>query len=56
MADTNDNKTSNLFASAQELTNYTPDDQLLDEERVAFQSDTFEFGQIPTHAPSQQFS
>jgi hypothetical protein len=37
-------------------TNYTPDEQLLEEERAAFQSDTFEYGiPIPDHAPSQQF-
>jgi hypothetical protein len=36
-------------------TNYTPDEQLLEDERTAFQRDTFEFGQIPDNAPSQQF-
>jgi hypothetical protein len=35
--------------------NYTPDDQLLEDERTAFQSDTFEFGNIPIHAPPKQF-
>ncbi|CAF1453817.1 unnamed protein product [Adineta steineri] len=38
-----------------ELTNYTADDQLLADERAAFESDTFELGHIPVHAPSQQF-
>ncbi|CAF0951436.1 unnamed protein product [Adineta steineri] len=41
--------------SSVELTNYTADDQLLADERAAFESDTFELGHIPVHAPSQQF-
>ncbi|CAF2857031.1 unnamed protein product [Rotaria sp. Silwood2] len=54
MIDINNDKTSNSFSQIQ-TTNYTPHDQLLDEERAAFESDTFEFGQIPVHAPPQQF-
>ncbi|CAF1374999.1 unnamed protein product [Rotaria sp. Silwood1] len=55
MKDNNDNKSSTILSQTQTITNYTPDDQLLEEERAAFESDTFEFGQIPTHAPPQQF-
>jgi hypothetical protein len=54
MNDVSGNTTSN-FLSSIESTNYTPDDQLLEDERAAFESDTFEFGQIPVHAPSRQF-
>jgi len=49
------NPTSVFTVSAVDRKNFTPDDQLLEDERAAFQSDTFEFGQIPTHAPSKQF-
>ena len=38
-----------------DLTNYTPDDQLLEDERIAFQSKTFEFGNVPIHAPPREF-
>ncbi|CAF4237752.1 unnamed protein product, partial [Rotaria magnacalcarata] len=54
MRDVNDNRTSTSSFHAPE-TNYTPSDQILEEERAAFESDAFEFGQIPTHAPPQQF-
>ncbi|CAF5103184.1 unnamed protein product, partial [Rotaria magnacalcarata] len=54
MRDVNDNRTSTSSFHAPE-TNYTPRDQILEEERAAFESDAFEFGQIPTHAPPQQF-
>ena len=40
----------------QASTNYTPDDVLLDDERAAFNSDSFEFGNIPLQAPSMKFS
>lgn len=36
--------------------NYTPDDLLLEDERKAFQSDSFQFGQVPIHAPSRNYS
>jgi hypothetical protein len=52
MKDDNDNVTSN---SDLQSTNYTPYDLLLDDERAAFESETFELGQIPVHAPSRQF-
>ncbi|CAF3337777.1 unnamed protein product [Rotaria socialis] len=54
MRDVNDSRTSTSSFRAPE-TNYTPSDQILEEERAAFESDAFEFGQIPTHAPPQQF-
>lgn len=48
--------TVNIGASqTSDLTNFTPDDELLEDERAAYQSDTFEFGQIPSHAPSREF-
>lgn len=53
MKDVNDNLTSNFLPQI-ESTNYTPDDQLLEDERAAFESDTFEFGQIPVHAPPKE--
>ena len=34
---------------------YTADDDLLAEEREAFENALFELGQIPVHAPSQRF-
>ena len=40
---------------ASQATNYTPDGELLEDERAAYQSDTFQFGQIPVHAPSREF-
>jgi hypothetical protein len=54
MKDFNDNTTSNFLPSI-ESTNYTPDDQLLENERAAFESDTFEIGLVPAHPPSRQF-
>lgn len=54
MRDIDQPLTSN-FTSTIQSNNYTPEDQLLEDERAAFESDTFEFGQIPSHAPSQQF-
>jgi hypothetical protein len=54
MRDVSDNITSNIFPQTQS-TNYTPDDQLLEDERAAFESATFEVGQIPVHPPSRQF-
>jgi len=54
MKDFNDNTTSNFLPSI-ESTNYTPDDQLLENERAAFESDTFEIGLVPSHPPSRQF-
>jgi len=54
MKDFNDNSTTNFLPSI-ESTNYTPDDQLSESERAAYASSTFEFGQIPVHAPSRQF-
>jgi hypothetical protein len=53
MKDISDNITSNFLPQI-ESTNYTPDDQLLEDERAAFESDTFEFGQIPVHAPPKE--
>ncbi len=47
--------TTSTVAHQLNSSNFTPDDQLLEDERAAFQRDTFEFGQIPVHAPSQQF-
>jgi hypothetical protein len=54
MNDVNGNTTTQLLSQTQS-TNYTPDDQLLEDERTAFQSDTFEFGRIPVTAPPQQY-
>jgi hypothetical protein len=54
MQDVNETSISNIVSQAQS-TNYTPDDELLENERAAYESDTFEFGQIPMHAPSKQF-
>ena len=50
MKDIHDTKTSN-FSFQTPSTNYTPADQLLAEERAAFESGTFEFGQIPSDGP-----
>jgi hypothetical protein len=54
MKDLNGNTPSNFQPSA-DSRNYTPEDQLLEDERAAFESDTFELGSIPVHAPSRQF-
>lgn len=45
-----------LFHHEQPSAHYTPDDVLLDDERAAFSSDSFEFGNIPLQAPSIRFS
>ena len=51
MKDDYDNIPSN---SDMQSTNYTPSDLLLEDELAAFESETFELGQIPVHAPSRQ--
>lgn len=35
-------------------TNYTPDDELLENERAIYQSGAFEFLNIPENAPSRE--
>ena len=40
----------------QSSVHHTPDDGLLDDERVAFNSEAFGLGMIPIHAPSINFS
>jgi hypothetical protein len=58
MRDVNDNTPPNMAAQIQQTqsTNYTPEDELFDIERRAFESDSFEFGEIPIHAPPQTLS
>lgn len=54
MVDVNDPRPTN-FSFQTPVVNYTPVDQLPEQARAAFESDTFEFGEIPTQAPPQQF-